>query len=187
MRQLERHHQASSETAHTRCAARSIGDERPCTRCGIGSPVLLMSRPSLMKARRSSIESSVHEASSNELQPARVARSRHLMRSAIRRNQMQSRRNPDAIQMQSRRNPDAIKGHRWHVLGPSLELRIEPLARAVESALERLLRARYLWGKRGPRRGEHSHAGCTAGDRSAAVSTCMLGCTVGGAYCEGGR
>ena len=81
------------QSARTRCAARSIGDERPCTRCGIGSPELLMSRPSLMKARRSSIESSVHEASSNELQPARVASSRHLMRCAIRRNQTQSRRN----------------------------------------------------------------------------------------------
>jgi hypothetical protein len=108
VRQLERHHQASSETARTRCAARSIGDERPCTRCGIGSPVLLMSRPSLMKARRSSIESSVHEASSNELQPARVASSRHLMRGAIRRNQMQSRRNQDALKTYSRGNQDAI-------------------------------------------------------------------------------
>jgi hypothetical protein len=97
--------EASSETARTRCAARSIGDERPCTRCGIGSPVLLMSRPSLMKARRSSIESSVHEASSNELQPARVASSRHLMRGAIRRNQTQS----DAIKTQSRRTQDVLK------------------------------------------------------------------------------
>jgi hypothetical protein len=75
--------------------------------------------------------------------------------------QTQSRRNQDAIQTQSRRNPDAIKGIMGrHVLGPSLELRIEPLARAVESALERLLRARYLWGKRGSR---------------ALVSTHMLG------------
>ena len=80
----------SAQSARTRCAARRIGDERrderQNARCGIGSTVLLMSRPSLMKARRSSIESSAHEASSNELQPASVASSRHLMRGAIRRN-----------------------------------------------------------------------------------------------------